>query len=238
MTQLTEKREIDLLGVPFIMGKLKDTRVILARCGVGKVNAAMTATLLIDHFHPRGIVFTGSAGALNPDLAPGDVVIGVKTAQHDVGTLTAKGLAREPTDGISPRKQNPLFFPADPRLLNAATHSMAAVKLKEVAFGQEKRTPKIVKGVIVTGDVFVAERANNEELRRDLQADAVEEESAAVAQVCWEQRVPFLAIRSISDNANNETPVNYMRFYKLAAENSALLVTGIVMYLAKSPALP
>lgn len=219
--------------VPFTTGTLHGMRVVLARCGACKVNAAMTATLMIDHFHPRGILFTGSAGALAPELAPGDVVIGTKTAQHDVGTITAKGMEREPTPGIDVRDRNPMFFPADSRLLAAATRAATTVKLKPFVSGAEKRSPKVIPGVIVTGDVFVAERKSSDELRDSLKADAVEEEGAAVAQVCWQQRVPFLAIRSISDNANNETPTNYRLFYKLAAENSARLVVAIVAQLAK-----
>jgi adenosylhomocysteine nucleosidase len=233
MRQMTDRQTTKIAGVPFVTGKLGARQIVLARCGVGKVNAAMTATLLIDHFHPPYVVFTGSAGALNPDLAPGDVVIGTKTAQHDVGTVTARGMEREPTDGIGYRERNPMFFPADARLLAAADQVTNTVKLQPFTFGGVQRTPKIVKGVIVTGDVFVADRTLNEELHKSLEADAVEEEGAAVAQVCWEQHTPYLAIRSISDNANNETPANYQRFYLLAAENSARLVMGIVSRLTQ-----
>src|SRR5205085_419074 len=126
-----------------------------------------------------------------------------------------------------------LFFPADARLLTAAKRATTKVKLKAFEAGKEKRMPHIVEGVIATGDVFVADKGRSDELHASLQADAVEEEGAAVAQICWQQHVPFLAIRSISDNANSETPVNYVRFYKLAAENSARLVAAIVAELSK-----
>jgi adenosylhomocysteine nucleosidase len=233
MRQMTNVKTLKIAGMPFVTGNLGARRIVLARCGVGKVNAAMTSTLLIDHFHPPFVIFTGSAGALNPDLAPGDVVIGTKTAQHDVGTVDARGMQREPTDGIGLHDRNPMFFPADARLLSAAQQAANAVKLQPYSFGGVTRTPRIVRGVIVTGDVFVADRSLNDDLRKSLTADAVEEEGAAVAQVCWEQHVPYLAIRSISDNANNETPVNYKRFYLLAAENSARLVAGIAACLTR-----
>jgi adenosylhomocysteine nucleosidase len=226
--RMTHKHTVVLAGIPFVTGRLGRSSIVLARCGVGKVNAAVTAILLIDHFHPQGILFTGSAGALNPDLGPGDVVIGLKTAQHDVGVVTAKGMQREPTDGIAERTQNPMFFAADARLLAAAEQASGDVQLQPFQFGGVTRTPRIVRGVIVTGDVFVADQTLNDDLRKSLSGDAVEEEGAAVAQVCWEQHVPYLAIRSISDNANNETPVNYQRFYLLAAENSARLVNAIL----------
>lgn len=227
-SKLTARKEVRLLRVPFYVGKLNGVRVVLARCGVGKVNAAMTTTLLIDHFHPRGIVFTGSAGALNPDLTPGDVVIGTKTAQHDYGVLTEAGMKRQPTEGIGMRDENPLYFPADPRLLKAARQAATTTTLDPVDLGDTKHQPRILDGIIITGDVFVASQANNDEMRKSLGADAVEEEGAAVAQVCWQEKTPFLAIRSISDNANSKTPINYDRFYKLAALNSGRLVVNIV----------
>ncbi len=230
-------RTVSVMGITFVTGRLNARPVVLARCGVGKVNAAMTATLLIEHFHPQSVLFTGSAGALRTDLAPGDVVIGTKTAQHDVGTLSAKGMEHEPTEGLIADKSNPLFFPADPRLLAAAQRAASTVTLQPFEFRQEKRTPRIVSGVIVTGDVFVANQAANDALHDTLGADAVEEEGAAVAQVCWQEHVPYLAIRSISDNANSQTPVNYGRFYALAAENSARLVEAILARLTKAPNL-
>ncbi|HLK61517.1 MAG TPA: 5'-methylthioadenosine/S-adenosylhomocysteine nucleosidase, partial [Chthonomonadaceae bacterium] len=73
MQQMTDRQTTKIANVPFITGKLGGRRIVLARCGVGKVNAAMTVTLLLDHFHPHYVVFTGSAGALDPALAPGDV---------------------------------------------------------------------------------------------------------------------------------------------------------------------
>lgn len=219
------------MGVPFVVGSLKGAPIVAARCGVGKVNAAMSSILMIEHYHPHRILFTGSAGALQPDLAPGDVVIGVKTVQHDVGTLTPKGMEHEATYAFNDRKQNPLFFEADPVLLAAAKRAATVTTLQPFEFDTIKRIPRIVTGIIATGDVFVADQKTNDALRHDLKADAVEEEGAAVAQVCWQQRVPFLAIRSISDNANSQTPVNYLRFYALAAENSARLVTAILTVL-------
>lgn len=228
IAKMTATRTEKWMGVPFVIGMLNGRAVVVARCGVGKVNAAMSSILMIEHYHPSRILFTGSAGALRTDLAPGDVVIGLKTVQHDVGTLTPKGLEHEATYAFNDRKQNPLFFPADPVLLAAAQRAASDTPLQPFEFRGAKRTPHIVTGVIATGDVFVADQAANDALHNALKADAVEEEGAAVAQVCWQQHVPFLAIRSISDNANSQTPVNYMRFYTLAAENSARLVSAIV----------
>ncbi len=224
LPHIKQAHTITLLNVPFTTGMLKGENVVAARCGAGKVNAAMTATLLIDHFHPREIIFTGSAGGLNPALKPGDVVIGSKTAEHDYGTITAAGMDCQPTDGIGEKSRNPLYFPADPALLALAQKAAAVVKFTPVNTGSGPYMPHVMTGIILTGDVFVAYQKLNDMLRTKMGGDAVEMEGAAVAQVCWEEQTPFLAIRSISDNANSHTPVLYDRFYTLAARNSAKLV--------------
>jgi len=78
--ELTDKKEMTIQGIRFTTGSLKDRRVVLAHSGIGKVNAATAATLLVEQFQPTHVLFTGIAGGLNPDLRPGDVVIGAKTA--------------------------------------------------------------------------------------------------------------------------------------------------------------
>jgi adenosylhomocysteine nucleosidase len=80
---LTDKTEMTVQGIRFTTGSLKNKRVVLTHSGMGKVNAAMAATLLVEQFQPTHVLFTGIAGGLNPDLRPGDVVIGAKTAYHD-----------------------------------------------------------------------------------------------------------------------------------------------------------
>ena len=94
LAQLTNQREVKIQGLTFIVGELRGKRVVLARVGFGKVNAALAATLLIEHFKPEGLIFTGAAGALDPLLIPGDVVIGTNTTEHDFGMLTDKRQAR------------------------------------------------------------------------------------------------------------------------------------------------
>ncbi len=236
LPHLTHRKNVVVLHVPYVTGVLNGVPVVVARSGVGKVNAAMTATILIGHFHPACIIFSGSAGALNPNLQPGDVVIGAKTAEHDFGTLYSTGMSHEPTDGIAERKQNPMYFPANPRLLKAAELAASRMHEEPIDVGSGPHTPRVVVGTIVTGDVFVADQNTNDALRKYFHADAVEMEGAAVAQVCWEQNVPFLAIRSISDNANRQTPTMFDKFYKLAARNSARLVMAIVQIYSTKPA--
>ncbi|MBC7922499.1 MAG: 5'-methylthioadenosine/S-adenosylhomocysteine nucleosidase, partial [Ferruginibacter sp.] len=89
--KMRNRKERYLQGVRFLTGKLNGQPIILARTGIGKVNAAATTTLLLEHFRPREVLFTGIAGGINPSLAPGDLVIGTRLAHHDYGTLTEKG---------------------------------------------------------------------------------------------------------------------------------------------------
>jgi adenosylhomocysteine nucleosidase len=97
--------------------------------------------------------------------------------------------------------------------------------------GKDEKVPRVVTGVIVTGNMFVASPAKSKELRKDFQADATEVEGAAVAQICWQQRVPCLVIRSLSDDAGAKAQEDVRLFEKTAAQNSAQLVTGIVAQL-------
>ena len=226
--ELAGKEHRTVQGVRFTTGSLKGRRVVLAHSGMGKVNAAMAAALLAEGFRPTHVLFTGIAGGLNPDLRPGDVVIGTKTAFHDYGEWGPGGFRVGRTVDPFTGEPNPLFFPADPGLLAAAEAAAADIKLAAVKTGRGDRVPRVVAGVIVTGDAFVASPAKQETLRKEFKADATEMEGAAVAQVCWQRRVPCLVLRSLSDDAGAKAPEDERQFVTTAARNSALLVTGVV----------
>jgi adenosylhomocysteine nucleosidase len=188
----------------------------------------MAATLLIEGFRPTHVLFTGIAGGLNPDLRPGDVVIGTKAAFHDYGEWAPDGFRVGRTVDPFTGKPNPLFFPADAGLLGAAEAVAADVKLAAVPTGRGERVPRVVPGVIVTGDAFVASPAKQEALRKEFKADVTEMEGAAVAQICWQRRVPCLILRSLSDDAGATAAANERHFVNTAAQNSARLVKGLV----------
>ena len=227
-SQLKEKKTEKILGVEFHSGVLNGRNVVLAVGGMGKVNAAMTSTLLIDHFRPSEIVFSGVAGGLNPDLGPGDIVLGEKTAQHDYGEITALGFTPQPTG-----KDIPLFMNAPERLIALAEAAAKDAAMEKVPTTQGERLPRIIRGVIVTGDVFVASSIKTAELRKMFNADAVEMEGAAVAQVCWKQKVPCLIIRCICDKADASANADFELFLKSAATNSSKLTMSLMKLLAK-----
>jgi len=113
-----------------------------------------------------------------------------------------------------------------------AVQAAEQVELETIKTSIGERTPRIVKGVVVTGDVFVASPEKCIELRNELGADAVEMEGAAVAQICYQQRIPCLVIRSISDKADEKAREDLGMFHTMAAKNSARLVARIVELLA------
>lgn len=231
--RLAERREHQIERIKFVTGRLHGRYVVVAWTGIGKVNAAMTTTLLIEHFKPKYIIFTGIAGAVNPELRPGDIVIAEKTAHHDMGTVWPEGLfvkgVKNRLDGI----ENPVFFQADEKLVTCALHAAERIDLQRVETVTGRRNPKIIKGVVVTGDSFIASTEKCAELRKKLEADAVEMEGAAVAQICYQRQIDHLVIRSISDSADEGAVLDKQMFYILAAKNSSDLVAEMIGLLSE-----
>ena len=226
--ELTDTQEQRIEGIKFVSGKLSGKRVVIAFTGIGKVNAAMTTTLLIEHFQPDKVIFTGIAGAVNRQLQPGDIVIAEKTAHHDMGTIWPEGLFHKGVKNRLDGWENPVFFDADERLLRLAERAAEQVELSSIQIISGQRTPKVVKGVVVTGDAFIASTDKCIELRKKLGADAVEMEGAAVAQLCYQRGIGYLVIRSISDNADEGAVLDKQTFYIMAAKNSSSLVIELV----------
>jgi adenosylhomocysteine nucleosidase len=221
---IKQPKELVFQGIHFTEGFLNGRHVVLAQTGMGKVNAAITTTLLLDHFQPREVLFSGIAGGTDPELSPGDLVIGTAVAHHDYGTITPDSMLRRSTRNPITLQENPIYFPCDKPLI-----LLAEMVSKEVKFQSAgKRAPKVTEGVIVTGDVFVSSLAATKQLHSKMKAEATEMEGAAVGQACWQQKVPFLVIRSLSDNASDNAHLDVAAFYKIAAENSANLVINIV----------
>jgi len=226
--RLTEQQEHQIEGIRFVTGRLHGRNVVVVWTGIGKVNAAMTTTLLIEHFKPEHIIFTGIAGAVNPELRPGDIVIAEKTAHHDMGTVWPEGLFVKGVKNRLDGMENQVFFPADEKLLICAQRAAERIDMQRVVTVAGQRNPRIIKGVIVTGDSFIASTEKCAELRKKLQADAVEMEGAAVAQICYQRQIDHLVIRSISDSADEGAVLDKQMFYILAAKNSSDLVAEMI----------
>jgi len=225
---LQDSRDVVFRGYVFRLGTLNGRQVVVGRSGAGKVNAAIVATLLIGQFGPSTLLFSGTAGAVDPRLRPGDVVIGERVAQHDVGLQTPNGIRRRGMRNAVTGELDPLLVPAPAALLAAARQAAQRLTLPTVKTPEGDRVPQIVEGVIVTGDVFLSDVARRDELRGTLGAGAIEMEGAAVVQTCRQFAVSCLVVRGITDRADAQAMNDYQQFLGMASENAASLVAAII----------
>ena len=231
VASLKNPEERSLGGIRVILGKLANQSVVLCQVGVGKVNAGMAAALLIQKFLPSAIIFTGNAGALNPNYIQGDVVLATDLAEYDFGQLSNGSFAPWQTRSPISRINNPLWFHPAPWFLSAARKSVPSVQLIRADTRPDVRDPKIYEGAIITGDTFVSDASKGQELRTRFNADGVEMEGAAVAQICSQYGTPLLVIRSITDRADGSSFTDYHNFVRIAAQNSSAFVIAILSQL-------
>ena len=209
IAKVEERKEIYELN--FVKCKIKDKICVLVKSGVGKVNAARATQILIDNFKPDYIVNVGVAGGLNPMLSIGDIVIGETLVQHDFD-ITAFGHAKGYIPGVGEK------IYADDYLVK---------KIEEAIGNQEEKVYKYEKGVIASGDIFCTAIPMRDKIYAKFNAECVEMEGAAIAQVCYLNRVPFLVIRSISDVPNGKNHIDFDKFIKLASKNCAQIIQKI-----------
>jgi adenosylhomocysteine nucleosidase len=201
------------------VGLIHNKPVILALAGVGKVAAATTATMLIERHKVQRIVFTGVAGAVANHVNVGDVVVGSRYLQHDVNALPLFPRFEIPYTGISQ-------FEGDAKLI-----AMISEALHTISTTASNSNPfKIHEGLIISGDRFVSSLTEVQALRRDLpDALCVEMEGAAIAQVCHDYRIPFAAVRSISDKADDNAHVDFPKFVSEVAGPLAVRCVNALM---------
>ncbi|MGJ7921457.1 5'-methylthioadenosine/S-adenosylhomocysteine nucleosidase [Neobacillus sp. LXY-4] len=206
-----------IAGCEFTTGKMDGVDVVLLRSGIGKVNAAMSTTILMQKFAPDYVINTGSAGGSDPSLNVGDVVISSEVRHHDVD-VTIFGYEYGQVPNL------PAAFIATEKLVEIAEQSA-----KEISGIQ------VVTGVIATGDSFMNDPERVEFVRSKFaNLHAVEMEAAAIAQVAHQFEVPFVIIRSLSDIAGKESNISFEQYLDKAAVNSATLVMKIVSGISKS----
>lgn len=221
---LNHKEVIEHYGLTFYTGELADKEVVVLKGGVGKVNAAYATTVLLHNFDISNVIFTGVAGGLHPDSYPGDMVIGEQVFQYDYVKMLEEQSNVRATLNPFTDQLNPLFFPCDSSLVQLAKSSIEDINFLNVA----DRAPVVFSGIIATGDTFVSNSEKAAELYTQFNAIATEMEGGALGQICYQSHVPFLVIRSCSDNANNLAHLDFKLFMKPAAENSIRLVMAIL----------
>lgn len=192
-----------LFGVDFHEGTIGSNEVVVVNGGIGKVAAALTATLLLSQFKIDRVINSGSAGALGDDLRIGDIVIANELAYFDAD---AQVFGYE--YGQVP--QQPARFTADTQLVSGLMASY------------QDQKAQVKAGLIVSGDTFI----NSTEQKQMIKAhfptvQSGEMEGAAIAQVATQFKIPFAVVRAISDNANGEAGMSYDEFVIAAGEQSA-----------------
>lgn len=227
LAQLMNPVQLTRAGRDFWRGELHGHRVVLALSRVGKVAAATTATTLIEAFGVNRIVFTGVAGGVGPGVQVGDVVVATEFVQHDMDASP-----------IFPRYQIPLYdrsrFACDEilsALLLEAVHAGLTGAGGHSESNNWHASATVHSGLIASGDRFVSGAAESRVLQAALQAGgfiplAVEMEGAAVAQVCFDYGVPFAAMRTISDRADDQAHVDFPQFVTEVARHYAQAIIG------------
>ena len=178
---MNDIEEQKIFELNFIKGTINNCDVVLVEAGIGKVNAGRVTQILIDNFEINAIINVGSAGSANDELNIGDIVIGEKLVQHDFD-ITAFG---HPKGHISNVGQ---FVESDKTLIEEMKKTISEMKDREF---------KIKIGTIASGDIFCTELNMKEKIRTKFNADAIEMEGAAIAQVCKLDNIPFIVIRRI-----------------------------------------
>lgn len=203
-------------GCEFVLGKLDEVEVVLSKSGIGKVNAAISTTLMNQLYQPDFIINTGSAGGFHKELAVGDIVISTEVRYNDVDA-TVFGYEF----GQVPRM--PAAYTPTEELI-----AIAEKCAKEIGINS-------VKGLIISGDSFMSDHERVEEIRQKFQDPYCSEmEAGAIAQTCHQFNCPFVIIRSLSDIAGQDAKVSYDQFLEKASVNSAKMVLLMLSELKKS----
>ncbi len=207
----------EVAGLAFHSGTLEGVQCVVAECGPGKVNAAACAQIMVLKYNPRLVINVGIAGGVGPKVHIGDLVVAAACVQHDFDT-TAMG---DPLGTLFIRHtgkdtENIVLLPC--------CEKVAQVLLEEARsiYGGAHF------GVICTGDTFVADPEKNRFLDETFQAQAVEMEGGAIAQVCYMNGVRCAVLRAISDGANDDSPMDFPAFTKMATEKTAKLLSAVL----------
>ncbi len=205
---MTDKETVEYGKRKFYVGKLSGVKTVLARCGVGKVNAGITVQMMVDKFGISAIINTGVAGSLNEKIDIGDIVLATGAVYHDVEAVAF---------GYKPGQvpQMDVFeFPTDEKL----------VSLAEEACHKVNPDVKTFRGRIASGDQFIAAKDVKNRIKEQFDPMCVEMEGCAMAHAAYLNDIPCLIIRAISDKADDSAEMDYPTFEAQAAVHSAKMV--------------
>ena len=209
---MQDKTETQIYELKFVKGTINESEVILVQAGVGKVNAARTTQILIDNFKIDVVINIGSAASAKDDLDIGDIVIGKKLVQHDFD-ITAFD---HPKGFISNVGQ---YMESDKELIEKIEGTVEQLNDKEF---------KIKIGTIASGDIFCTELSMKNKIKDKFDADEIEMEGAAIAQVCKLDNIPFIVIRGISDSPNGNNAITFEQYLQKASYRCAEIIKKFI----------
>lgn len=209
---MTVEKTVKRASMEFLQGTLAGKPVVVVRCGIGKVNAAICTQILADEFKVDAIVNTGIAGSLKNEINIGDIVLSTDALQHD---MDATGFGYD--YGVIPRMETSVFK-ADEKLITLAKACCEEVNPEISVF----------TGRVVSGDQFISDKTKKDWITEHFQGYCTEMEGAAIAQTAYLNQVPFLIVRAISDKADNSAQMDYAEFERKAIEHSVNLMTEMV----------
>ena len=199
-------------GVEFVKGTLNGKEIVAAVCGIGKVAAAMCTQIMILKYAPDRIINTGVGGSLSTKLAIGDIAVAESLVQHDMDTSPLG----DPVGLIS--GLNMINIPADEGVANLLIEGIKTLE-----------NIKGLRGVIASGDQFIASDEKKKFITDNFDAIVCEMEGASIAQVCYSNGVPFGVVRAVSDCADGSSHMDYGEFLPVAAANAAKLIEYFVI---------
>lgn len=210
---LSDVKKTEYAGLTYFQGKLGSKEVVVVKSGVGKVNAALCAQYLSLHFGVEKVINTGIAGACGKGLGVFDFVVSTKAVYHDVD-VQIFGYKKGQIPGLDQ------YFMADEELCEKAVNVFNASD-----FSKEH---KIAKGIIASGDQFIAEKNIKNQIISDFEPTCVEMEGAAIAHACFVNKVPFVIIRCMSDCADDSASSTYEFNEDVCAAACANLIMQIL----------
>ena len=213
-------------------GSIDNKPVVMVRTGIGKVNAALATSMLIQDFYCRAVVMAGVAGSLDPAIGIGDVVVADRVVQHDYGaTIDGRIKAYQPGTLPLPGNEGPVGYVPAPAMLDLLKRSVRGIDLAPLSrelTGGEFRMPKVCLGTVATGDSFINCARTRDRLYHEFGAIAVEMEGAAVAQVATLYNKPWVVVRGMSDLAGAASHVSFPLFAKDVSTAVASVVRRLV----------
>ncbi len=205
---MTDVEVEQIYNLRFLKGKIQGKECVLIKSGIGKVNAARTAQIMINKYELQYIINIGVGGAISPLLNIGDVLIGKSVVQHDFD-ITAFGHSKGYITGVGDRVECTMEL---------------VEEFEQMIESMPERNYKIKIGTIATGDIFCTEFWMKDKIRAKFDADVVDMECGAIAQVCYLDNIPFAAIRAISDTPNGENAKTFDKNLKLASKRCSNLL--------------